>query len=93
MPGDLDDFQAKIDAARGVQGGSPSGPFDDTQTRDTQNKAQGLRAGAELVGGVLGGVLFGWALDTWAGTAPGFFLGGLALGFAAGLYNVWRLTK
>lgn len=83
---DLDALGRKIAAARGESGDDVSKP-----NPDAENQRRGLQAGAELVGGILGGGLLGYGLDAWLGTTPGFLLGGLVLGFATALYNIARL--
>lgn len=52
--------------------------------------SQGMRAMGEFVGGVGVGAAIGWQLDEWFGTAPALLLAFLALGTAAGFYNVYR---
>ncbi len=51
---------------------------------------EGLQAGIEVIGGLLGGGLLGWALDRWTGLRPLFLLLFLVLGGAAGLLNAYR---
>lgn len=86
MPEDLDALGDKINAAR--QAGAEPAPDPQLESR-----RQGLQAGAELVTAIIAGVLLGLALDHWLGTSPGFLLGGLALGFATALYNIYRITQ
>lgn len=62
-------------------------------TQETPKEREGLRAGAELVGGLLGGVLFGWCIDALLGSAPFAFLIGMGLGIFVGFYNIWRMTR
>lgn len=50
----------------------------------------GLQAGVEIIGGVVGGCLIGWALDHWLGTAPWGLIVGFVLGAAGGLRNAYR---
>ncbi|MSQ25438.1 MAG: AtpZ/AtpI family protein [Dehalococcoidia bacterium] len=40
---------------------------------------------------VIGGTLGGYFLDRWLGTKPGFTLGGLLLGGAAGFYGMFKM--
>ena len=57
---------------------------------DVSGFARGMRMSAELVGGVIVGVVFGLLLDRWLGTSPWGLLVFLLLGFAAGVLNVMR---
>jgi len=53
----------------------------------------GLQVGIELVAGLAGGLLLGWALDSWLGTAPVLLVVGFVLGAAAGMLNAWRWMR
>ena len=48
---------------------------------------------SHLVGARAGGFLIGFALDKWLGTKPWLMLIMLFLGFAAGIFNVLRISK
>jgi ATP synthase protein I len=48
---------------------------------------------SQLVGGPLGGGVLGWLLDRWLGTKPWLMLILLFLGFAAGIFNVFRISS
>jgi ATP synthase protein I len=48
---------------------------------------------SHLVGAPAGGFLIGFALDKWLGTKPWLMLIMLFLGFAAGIFNVLRISK
>ena len=50
----------------------------------------GMRSGVEFIAAIVVSVGIGFALDHWLGTTPLMLLIMLALGFAAGLLNVWR---
>ena len=53
--------------------------------------SRGLRASAELIGGIFAGGLIGWYLDKWLGTQkPVMFVLFFLLGAAAGILNVVR---
>lgn len=53
--------------------------------------SRGLRASAELIGGIVAGGLIGWYLDKWLGTEkPVMFVLFFLLGAAAGILNVIR---
>ena len=47
---------------------------------------------SQLIGGPLGGGVVGWLLDHWLGTAPWLMLVLLFLGFAGGMFNVFRIA-
>jgi ATP synthase protein I len=64
------------------QGMRPQGP---------SPASRGLRASAELIGGIVAGSLIGWYLDKWLGTQkPVMFVLFFLLGAAAGILNVVR---
>ena len=46
-----------------------------------------------LVGAPLGSGIVGWMLDRWLGTRPWVMLIMLFLGFAAGVFNVMRISN
>jgi ATP synthase protein I len=48
---------------------------------------------SHLVGAPLGGGIVGWLLDRWLGTKPWLMLVMLFLGFAAGVFNVMRISN
>lgn len=50
----------------------------------------GYRLLAELIGGVLGGLGFGWLFDQFAGTEPWGLIGGVLIGTMASVYLVVR---
>lgn len=51
---------------------------------------QGMRAGTDLVGGVLFGIGVGYGLDRWLDTKPWCLIIFFFLGTAAGFLNVYR---
>lgn len=57
-----------------------------------QAMGQGMRAMGEFVGAIVVSALIGWQLDEWIGSGPAFLLGFLALGTAAGFWNVYRMA-
>lgn len=52
----------------------------------------GFRVLTEFVAGVAVGGLIGWQLDKWLKTSPALLIVFLALGTAAGFWNVYRLA-
>jgi ATP synthase protein I len=52
----------------------------------------GFRVLSEFVAGVVVGFLIGWQLDVWLSTSPLFLIVFLALGTAAGFWNVYRIA-
>jgi ATP synthase protein I len=55
-----------------------------------QTMGQGMRAAADLIGGIVVGGVIGWYLDQWLGTRPWLLIVFFLVGFAAGLLNVIR---
>ena len=62
-----------------------------TRPRGPSPASRGLRASAELIGGIVAGGLIGWYLDKWLGMQkPVMFVLFFLLGAAAGIMNVIR---
>ncbi len=85
-----EDFDTRLRRARDLsaepnQGGGAALPED--------GKGKAMRIGTELVSAVVVGGGIGFLLDSWLGTKPWFLIGFLILGNAAGLWNVYRLSK
>jgi ATP synthase protein I len=64
--------------------------------RDKQGVDQGYRLGnrvlAELIGGIVGGLLIGWVLDRLFGTAPWLLLAFLFMGIVVAFRNIIRIS-
>jgi len=58
------------------------------------NRKSGLAYAAafSLFAAVAGGLIGGWLLDRWLGTAPWLLVTGIVLGSAAGLYEFIRAS-
>jgi ATP synthase protein I len=56
------------------------------------NYRLGNRVLAELLGGMIGGALFGWLIDRVAGTQPWGLLGMLVMGIIVAFRNIIRLS-
>lgn len=89
MADDRDDFDRRLQDARarqgldpkpGGRGALPGGPW-----------GIGFRAGIEVFSALVVGLVIGWLLDRWLGTAPWLLLVFLLAGGAAGVMNVYRL--
>ena len=63
------------------------------QTESDANYRLGNRVLAELLGGMIGGALFGWLIDRFAGTSPWGLLGMLLLGIVVAFRNIIRLSS
>lgn len=91
----LGDLSKRLDAARkrtaAEDGESDAGAGD----AGAQGRAlgQGFRLASELLAAVIVGLGLGFGLDALAGTSPWGLIGGLFLGFAAGLNTVVRTMK
>lgn len=57
------------------------------------NYRTGNRVLADLLGGVLGGLVIGWVIDHFAGTAPWGLLVMLFMGIAVAFRNVFRMAN
>ena len=57
------------------------------------NYRSGNRVLADLLGGLIGGVVIGGAIDYFAGTSPWGLLVGLFLGIVVAFRNIFRLAK
>jgi ATP synthase protein I len=51
------------------------------------------RVMVDMIAGLLVGGFLGYWLDRWQGWAPYALVGGLVLGFAAGINNAWRAIR
>lgn len=83
--GDFDASLAKLKRARKVSDSKP-----DADGQAPMEWGRGLQVGVEVIAGVAGGSLLGWALDRWLGTGPFLMIGGFMLGAAAGMLNAIR---
>ncbi len=83
---DLEEFEAKLRAAREDKSGHRSG-------KSHQGSASGLRHGMEFIGGVLAGALLGWFVDRLFDSAPFGLVVFMLLGFVSGLRSAIRSAK
>jgi ATP synthase protein I len=60
------------------------------QPGEAGSLADGYRFLANMLGGVLAGIGFGWTLDHFAGTAPWGIVGGLLIGSGVSIVSVVR---
>ena len=85
----VDALEARLKAAREreEERNRPRGTGADANYRS------GNRVLADLLGGILGGLVFGWLVDSFAGTAPWGLLVGLFLGIAVAFRNIIRMAN
>ncbi|PKP88705.1 MAG: F0F1 ATP synthase assembly protein I [Alphaproteobacteria bacterium HGW-Alphaproteobacteria-17] len=76
----------RAEAAEAKRTAVNAGPESDANYR------LGNRVLAELLGGLIGGALFGWLIDRFAGTSPWGLLGMLFMGIVVAFRNIIRLT-
>ncbi len=92
-PPGFDGFDARLEKLRaGAKKPEPEGRGEAAEP-ERLNFGAGLQAGIEVLAGVGGGVLIGWALDRWLGTGPLFLILFFLLGAAAGVLNCWRFLR
>ena len=72
--------------------GAARGESEANVTRTGQAMSLGFRVLAEFVAGVIVGGFIGWQTDLWLGTTPFGLIVFLALGTAAGFWNVYKLA-
>ncbi len=87
-PPGFDEFDARLSRLRR--------PGERARVEDGSERPRwgdGLQVGIELVAGLAGGLLLGWALDSWLGTAPLLLVSGFVMGAAAGMLNAWRWMR
>lgn len=87
----LEDIEARLRQARGVEADAKKvGP---DRSAASTGLGLGFRISIEFVAGVAVGVLIGYGLDRWLGTAPIMMVLFLLLGGAAGVLNAYRAAK
>jgi len=88
MKADLDDLNTRVSAAR--EANKPKKP---RGLNEVTTYGIATRLVAELVAGLLVGVLFGWYLDQLFDTKPWLMIVMIMLGAGAGIVNVMRAAK
>lgn len=83
LKADLGDAVAEEEARDKASGNAP---------KDGGAIGTGLRAGSELVAGVIVGGGIGYLIDRQVGTSPLFLIVMMMFGMAAGFWNVYRLA-
>lgn len=92
MTEDKTSFDERLRNARRQVSGSRAEP----QKPDSEDKSLlslAARAGSEMLGGLIVGVLLGWGLDHWLHYRALFVIVFALLGGGAGILNVWRLFQ
>jgi ATP synthase protein I len=84
----IDEIQAQLKKARGTVE-KPRGP---TVVSHRQT-AVAYRVLVDMIAGLLVGGFLGYWLGRWLGWAPYALIGGLIVGFAAGVNNAWRAIR
>lgn len=89
-PPSFDDFDARLRKLRGEEG---PGAAKQDRAGERAKYGAGLQVGIELVAGVVGGALVGYALDRWLDTAPLLLILFFVLGAVAGTLNAYRWLR
>jgi ATP synthase protein I len=85
-------FSALDERLKGAQAEEAMRTGTDRKPAD-RNEQLGSRVLSYLIGGLGGGAVIGWVLDTWFGTMPLFLLLLMFLGTAAGFRNIIRISS
>ena len=84
----IDELDAQLKKARG----SVEKPREPAAVSHRQT-AVAYRVMVDMIAGLLVGGFLGYWLDRWLGWAPYGLIGGLIVGFAAGVNNAWRAIR
>jgi len=68
-------------------------PADDDKGEINRKSGLAYAAAISLFASVVAGLIAGWLLDRWLGTAPWLLVAGIVLGAAAGFYEFIRITS
>jgi len=66
---------------------------DDDKAEVNRKSGLAYAAALSLFAAVVSGLIAGWLLDRWLGTAPWLLVAGIVLGAAAGFYEFIRITS
>ncbi|CAN5526178.1 hypothetical protein BH10PSE6_BH10PSE6_33630 [soil metagenome] len=84
----MDDLDARLKQARGTA----ARPKQDLRSAHRQT-AVAYRVLVDMIAGLLVGGFLGYWLDRWLDWTPYALIGGLILGFSAGVNNAWRAIR
>ena len=84
----LDSLDERLRQARAAEA-ARAGP---TERAPQTGQAQGMRILSVMVSYPLGSALIGWVIDRLAGT-HGIWVAMLFVGFAAAMWEVWKISK
>jgi ATP synthase protein I len=92
-PPGFEEFDAKLRRVRGEP--EQAGPAGDAgrEAQPGGRLGSAWQVGIELVAGVAGGALIGYALDSWLETRPFLLVVFFFLGSAAGILNAYRYLR
>ena len=85
QPDDLDRRRSDLERALAARKPERQDAGEGAKTSSLAGMGNAMRLSSEFIAGVLGGALFGWVLDKFAGTGPWGLIVFLLLGFAAGI--------
>lgn len=89
-PRRLDELDARIKRLKGeLTDGNPA----DNKAEAKGGYGLAFALATDMVGGLVGGGLLGWGIDTWLNTAPWGLIGCFFLGALAGMWNVYRTVR
>ena len=88
----IDDIDARLKAARGKIE-KPRANRGVSSGMSHRQTGVAYRVMVDMIAGLLVGGFLGYWLDRWLGWTPYGLVGGLLLGFTAGVNNAWRAIR
>jgi ATP synthase protein I len=89
----LKDLSSALEEHRNAPGASPEAGGMAGPGGVGQAVSLGFRVMSEFVASVVVGAVIGWAIDHWLHSSPAALIVFIALGTAAGFWNVYRMAS
>lgn len=93
MPKKSEDLPSLEALGQKIEEAKPKRAADAPPMLDSSDMSRAFRFTAELIAGVIIGLLVGYGIDSWLGSLPWAMIVCLFLGMAAGMRNMMRSAK